>query len=53
MLVTLSGRRRNRRSAAELVLHGITVTPNGTLWSVGTTGVFAKPERTFILRKNP
>jgi hypothetical protein len=34
-------------------LHGITVTPNGTLWAVGTTGVFAKPERTLILRKNP
>jgi hypothetical protein len=27
-------------------LHGITVTPNGTLWAVGTTGVFAQPERT-------
>lgn len=34
-------------------LHGITVTPNGTLWSVGTTGVFAKPERTLILQKAP
>jgi hypothetical protein len=34
-------------------LHGITVTPNGTLWAVGTTGVFAQPERTLILRKNP
>ena len=34
-------------------LHGITATPNGTLWSVGTTGVFAKPERTLILRKTP
>ena len=33
-------------------LHGITVTPNGTLWAVGTTGVFAKPERTLILRKD-
>lgn len=34
-------------------LHGITVTPNGTLWAVGTTGVFAKPEKTLILRKAP
>lgn len=34
-------------------LHGITVTPNGALWSVGTTGVFAKPERTLIVRKSP
>ncbi|HXA08486.1 MAG TPA: hypothetical protein VNW28_00800 [Chthoniobacterales bacterium] len=34
-------------------LHGITVTPHGTLWSVGTTGVFAQPERTLILRKTP
>jgi len=34
-------------------LHGITATPNGTLWAVGTTGVFTKPERTLILRKNP
>jgi hypothetical protein len=34
-------------------LHGITATPNGTLWSVGTTGVFTRPERTFILRKSP
>lgn len=34
-------------------LSGITATPNGTLWSVGTTGVFAKPERTLILRKSP
>jgi hypothetical protein len=34
-------------------LHGITVTPNGTLWAVGTTGVFAQPERTLILRKTP
>jgi hypothetical protein len=34
-------------------LHGITATPNGTLWAVGTTGVFARPERTLILRKNP
>ena len=34
-------------------LHGITVTPNGTLWAVGTTGVFGQPERTLILRKNP
>jgi len=34
-------------------LHGITVTPNGTLWAVGTTGVFAKPEKTMIVRKSP
>ena len=34
-------------------LHGITATPNGTLWAVGTTGVFARPERTLILRKTP
>jgi hypothetical protein len=34
-------------------LHGITVTPGGTLWSVGTTGVFTRPERTLILRKTP
>jgi hypothetical protein len=34
-------------------LHGITATPDGTLWAVGTTGVFTRPERTLILRKNP
>ena len=34
-------------------LHGITATPNGTLWAVGTTGVFTKPERTLVLRKIP
>jgi len=34
-------------------LHGITVTPNGTLWAVGTTGVFTKPEMTLVLRKTP
>src|SRR5438876_2128784 len=34
-------------------LHGIAATPNGTLWAVGTTGVFTRPERTLILRKNP
>ncbi|HEY2711460.1 MAG TPA: hypothetical protein VGI60_03015 [Chthoniobacterales bacterium] len=34
-------------------LAAITVTPNGTLWAVGTTGVFAKPEQTLILRKTP
>jgi hypothetical protein len=34
-------------------LHGITATPSGTLWAVGTAGVFARPERTLILRKNP
>jgi len=34
-------------------LHGITATPNGTLWAVGTTGIFTRPERTLILRKNP
>jgi hypothetical protein len=40
-------RRSNNR------LHGIAATPNGTLWAVGTTGVFAQPERTLILQKNP
>jgi hypothetical protein len=34
-------------------LHGIAATPNGTLWAGGTTGVFSRPERTLILRKNP
>jgi hypothetical protein len=34
-------------------LHGIAAAPNGSLWAVGTTGVFAQPERTLILRKNP
>ena len=34
-------------------LHGITATPNGTLWAVGTTGVFTRPERTLILRRTP
>ena len=34
-------------------LHGITVTPSGTLWAVGTTGLFTKPEKTLILRKTP
>src|SRR5438094_2459066 len=34
-------------------LHGITATPSSTLWAVGTTGVFARPECTLILRKNP
>ena len=34
-------------------LHGITATPGGTLWAVGTTGVFGRPERTLILRKTP
>ena len=34
-------------------LHGIAATPNGTLWAVGTTGVFSRPERTLTLRKNP
>jgi hypothetical protein len=34
-------------------LHGVTVTPNGTLWAVGTTGVFAQPERTLVMRKTP
>jgi hypothetical protein len=34
-------------------LHGITATPNGTLWAVGTTGVFTRPERTLILRRGP
>ncbi len=34
-------------------LHGITATPGGTLWAVGTTGVFTRPERTLILRRIP
>ncbi len=34
-------------------LHGITATPGGTLWAVGTTGVFTRPERTLILRRTP
>jgi hypothetical protein len=34
-------------------LHGITATPDGTLWAVGTTGVFTRPEHTLILRKSP
>jgi hypothetical protein len=34
-------------------LSGITATPTGTLWAVGTTGVFGQPERTLILRKSP
>ena len=34
-------------------LHGITATPSGTLWVVGTTGVFAQPERTLIMRRTP
>jgi hypothetical protein len=34
-------------------LHGIAATPSDTLWAVGTTGRFGKPERTLILRKNP
>ena len=34
-------------------LHAITATPGGTLWAVGTTGVFTRPERTLILRKSP
>ena len=34
-------------------LHGITATPDGTLWAVGTTGVFTRPERTLILRRSP
>ena len=40
-------RRSNNR------LHGIAATPTGTLWAVGTTGVFGKPEHTLILRKSP
>ncbi|HKP04191.1 MAG TPA: hypothetical protein VJU77_12630 [Chthoniobacterales bacterium] len=31
-------------------LQGIAVTSKGTLWAVGTTGVFGQPERTLILR---
>jgi hypothetical protein len=34
-------------------LHGITATPSGALWAVGTTGVFTKPEKTLILRLIP
>lgn len=34
-------------------LAAIAVTPSGTLWSVGTTGVFAQPEKTLILMKRP
>lgn len=33
-------------------LSSIAVTPKGTLWAVGTTGVFGQPERTLILRKS-
>jgi len=33
-------------------LSAITATPKGTLWAVGTTGVFGQPERTLILRKS-
>jgi uncharacterized membrane protein len=33
-------------------LEGIAATPKGTLWAVGTTGVFGQPERTLILRRN-
>jgi hypothetical protein len=32
-------------------LSGIAVTPQGTLWAVGTTGVFGQPERTLIVRR--
>jgi hypothetical protein len=42
----------NRRNSNNR-LHGITVTPGGTLWAVGTTGVFAQPERTMIVRRTP
>lgn len=34
-------------------LSAVTVTPNGTLWSVGTVGVFGKAERTLTLTKTP
>jgi hypothetical protein len=33
-------------------LSGIAATPKGTLWAVGTTGVFYQPERTLILRRS-
>jgi hypothetical protein len=33
-------------------LSAIAVTPKGTVWAVGTTGVFGQPERTLILRKS-
>jgi hypothetical protein len=31
-------------------LQGIAITPKGTLWAVGTTGVYYQPERTLIMR---
>jgi hypothetical protein len=34
-------------------LHGIAVTPGGTLWAVGTVGKFGKPEKTLALQKMP
>jgi hypothetical protein len=34
-------------------IQGITVTPNGTLWAVGTTGPFGQPEQTLILLQRP
>jgi hypothetical protein len=40
-------KRSNNRLAA------ITATSGGTLWAVGTTGVFTKPEQTLILRRTP
>jgi hypothetical protein len=33
-------------------LSSIAATPKGTLWAVGTTGVFYQPERTLILRRS-
>jgi hypothetical protein len=33
-------------------LQGIARSPKGTLWAVGTTGVFGQPERTLILRRS-
>ncbi|MBA3961889.1 MAG: hypothetical protein H0X40_08315 [Chthoniobacterales bacterium] len=34
-------------------LDGATLTPNGTLWTVGTVGPFGKAERTLSLAKTP
>ena len=42
----------NRRNSNNR-LQGIAATPSGTMWAVGTTGLFTKPERTLILRRTP
>ena len=44
---TPNQRNANNRLAA------IAVTPSGTLWSVGTRGIFEKAEQTLTLRKLP